>query len=110
MPTMDQVIEYSQALPELYRWIFWAIPKIDPGRRAGDGVAIASLATYLRSLGLQPDFQDVRDACLQLVEGGFVEMNGVFVNPTPLGEELLVAVRGKYSPDRLVPALPRPTW
>ena len=50
-----------------------AFPKVEPGRKAGNGLAFQTLAIHFANTGRDGDFEEVQEACQQLAEGGFVD-------------------------------------
>lgn len=107
MPTAP-LVEYSKRLPEIYRDILAAFPEVEPGRKAGYGLAFQTLAAHFVNRSKPWSFGDVEEACRQLAEQGFVDIrNGFFAHPTDLGEQLIAAVTGLTpAPVRGIPALP----
>lgn len=140
VPTDEQLKDYAAQLPDLYKDILAAIPVADPHRGRGEGVHPGSLRATLVNLsypayrpmmetrvardpGWRYDFSHSLDrltdktfdiALDRLAESGFIldpldTDFGVLV-PTPLGEQLIAAITGRATPERDVPALPKPTW
>jgi hypothetical protein len=84
--------EYLQSLDVIYRDILGAFPKLEPGRKAGYGLAYQTLYEGLQQrypLGL------IIEACREMEKGGAVTIkNGFFVHPTELGEEIIASITG----------------
>ena len=112
MPPDAKMAEYAKNIPGIYRDILAAFPAIDPGRKAGYGLAFQTLAAHFANTGRGHGLGEVQEACKQLKKSGFIEIkNRIFAHPTDLGEQLIAAVTGKpvtSSPG--VPELPTPTW
>jgi hypothetical protein len=90
MPAVTQ--DYINSLDPIYRDILAAFPRLEPGRKAGYGLAYGTLFEGLQSrysLGL------IAEACQEMEKGGAVTIkNGFFVHPTALGEEIIAATTG----------------
>jgi hypothetical protein len=112
MPSDAEMIAYAKSLPPIYRDLMAAFPGIEPGRRAGDGLAFPTLAIHFVNIGLEYSFSDVQQACLRLAEEGFIDIkNDIFAHPTALGEQLIAAVTGEPpATNKSVPPLPARTW
>ncbi len=111
MPTDAELKAYAGTLPTIYRDILAAFPDVDPGRKAGDGLAFQTLAAHFANQGVPHGLGEVHEACLSLAANGFfVIRNVIFSHPTDLGELLIAAVTGKHAQPRSVPELPQPTW
>jgi hypothetical protein len=112
MPSDLEMADYAQRLPPIYRAIMAAFPAIDPGRNAGYGLAIQTLAMHFANTRSGYSFGEVQEACLQLEHRGFIEIkNGIFAHPTELGEQLIAVVTNRpRASGPGVPQLPTPTW
>jgi len=119
MPSATELGAYVKKLPPIYRDILKAFPEIEPGRKAGQGLAFQTLTVHLNGSGMikgirrnRYSFEEVQEACRRLAEMGFIEIrNEIFAHPTELGEKLIAAATGKEpAPQMSVPELPRPTW
>lgn len=114
MPTDDELAAYARSLPEIYREIIAAFPEIEPGRKAGYGLAFQTLAIHFANTRRNYGLGDVQAACKQLAEKGFIEIkNGIFAHPTELGERLIATVADiplAPPPSAVVPPLPVGTW
>ncbi len=112
MPTDAEISAYAKGLPPIYRDILAAFPAIEPGRRAGYGIAFQTLAMHFANSGEGYGFGEVQDACEQLADNGFIKIkNGIFAHPTDLGEQLISAVTAKpRASNSGVPQLPARTW
>ena len=112
MPTDEQVAAYARGLPPIYRDILAAFPDIEPGRRAGYGLAFQTLAAHFANTGGPWRLGDVQAACQQLANSGFFQIrNGIFAHPTELGEKLIAAVAEKpLASASSVPQLPARPW
>lgn len=112
MPSDAEVAAYARGLPAIYRDILAAFPAVEPGRKAGYGLAFQTLAAHFANTGRSWSFSDVRVACDQLARNGFLQIrNEIFAHPTELGEQLIAAVTERpraSSPD--VPQLPARPW
>lgn len=112
MPNDAEMIAYAKNLPPIYRDVLEAFPAIEPGRKAGYGLAFQTLAMHFTNTNREYSLGDVQLACEQLAEEGFIEIkNEIFAHPTDLGEQLIAAVTGKQrasTPN--LPKLPARTW
>ena len=88
MPIDDQ---YVKDLPEIYRAIFAAYPRINPARQAGHGLSCRSLDSELQEY----HFGQILQACEKMEEVGLMEIKrSDFACPTSSGEELIAAITG----------------
>lgn len=112
MPSDASIKEYARSLPPIYRDIMAAFPDIEPGRKAGYGLAFQTLAAHFANTRRGYGLEEIRGACVALAENGFFEIkNEIFAHPTNLGEQLIAAVADKPVASRLrVPELPARTW
>ena len=112
MPSDAEIAAYAKNLPPIYRDILAAFPEVEPGRKAGYGLAFQTLAMHFANTRRSSDLGEVQEACRQLAENGFFEIkNGIFAHPTDLGERLIAAVSGApRAPTSGVPRLPVHTW
>jgi hypothetical protein len=111
MPTDAEMAAYAQQLPQIYRDILAAFPEVEPGRKAGFGLAFQTLTAHFYNRKIGHALDEVREACRQLAAAGLVEIhNEIFAHPTELGERLIAILTGKRAPVMRVPDLPRPTW
>jgi hypothetical protein len=112
MPTDAEIKSYANNLPQIYRDIMAAFPAIEPGRKAGYGLAFQTIAMHFANLRRSWLLGDVQEACKHLADRGFIEIkNRIFAHPTSLGERLIAAVTGAPSvSNESVPALPVQTW
>ena len=112
MPSDAEMIAYGKSLPAIYRDIFSAFPAVEPGRKAGYGLAVPTLAMHFANSKRAYAVGEIQDACQQLADSGFVEMkNGIFVHPSDLGEQLIAVLTGISRASRVsVPRLPAHTW
>jgi len=108
MATDEELRRYAEGLPEIYREILAAFPRLMPTRKAGYGLAYQSLDADFEGRGLRYTMGELMLACEKLRERGFVEIkHGFFVSPTDLGEQLISAVAGREPAVPLtVPDLP----
>jgi hypothetical protein len=111
MPTDEQVREYADKLPDIYRHVLSAFPGAAPTRRAGDGLTADTLHDYIEEQFPDDRHNDVFDAVLKLTDRGFLtRQNKVIFSPTPLGERLIRAVTGHVPSPEGIPELPVPSW
>ena len=112
MPSDAEMTAYAKNLPPIYRDIMAAFPTIEPGRKAGYGLAFQTLAIHFVNNNREWGFGEVQEACKLLADSGFVEIKNVFfVHPTELGEQLIAVVTGGSRASSLaVPQLPPRTW
>ena len=112
MPTDAEIAAYSANLPPIYRAILAAFPEVEPGRKAGDGLAYQTLAVHFANKRREFGLSEVQEACNRLADSGFVEIkNRIFAHPTPLGERLIAAISGRPIASELnVPQLPAHSW
>ena len=112
MPSDSELTAYAKSLPPIYRDILAAFPEIEPGRKAGYGLAFQTLALHFANTRRGYSLGEVQEACKQLADSGFVEIkNRIFVHPTDVGEQLIAVVTGgPRASTSLVPELPIRTW
>jgi hypothetical protein len=112
MPSDTEMAAYAKTLPAIYRDIMAAFPTVEPGRKAGYGLAFHTLAVHFVNTRLSYSLGDVQQACARLAEAGFIEIkNEIFAHPTDLGEQLIAAVTGKpRAANPSLPELPARTW
>lgn len=112
MPNETDIKQYARELPSIYRDIVAAFPEIEPGRKAGYGLAFQTLAAHFANIRRGYSLGEVREACQQLAQNGFLEIkNGIFAHPTQLGEQLIAAVADKPVASHAgIPQLPARTW
>ena len=112
MPTDAEMTAYASSLPSIYRDIMAAFPTIEPGRKAGYGLALQTLAMHFANTRRAYSFGDVQEACKKLAEEGFIEFkNEIFAHPTELGEQLIAAVTSKPRASKpSTPPLPAHNW
>lgn len=111
-PTDEQIKEYADGLPSIYRAILSAFPGMAAGRRSGDGLTVSSIEDYVEQQAPDERLADVAFGLEQLEARGFVTRSTdiEFYMPTPLGERLITAVTGKAARPAGVPPLPEPSW
>jgi hypothetical protein len=101
--------EYAERLPDIYREILAAFPRIEPHRKAGYGLAFQTIAADFESRGTEYTLGAVIQACEQLRDNGLVEIQyGIFVRPTDRGELVITAITGKEPRPAEIPPLPPP--
>jgi hypothetical protein len=112
MPSQAEMKQYAQTLPPIYREILSAFPDVEPGRKAGYGLAFQTLAAHFANTRRGYGFEEVREACILLADGGFLEIkNGIFAHPTQLGEQLIAVVTDKpVASNARIPQLPAHAW
>ncbi len=112
MPNHAELIAYAKNLPPIYRDIIAAFPQIEPGRKAGYGLAFQTLAMHFANTRREYGLWEVQEACKQLAEKGFIDIkNGIFAHPTDLGEQLIAVVSGGERASSIsIPQLPAHTW
>ena len=112
MPSDAEITAYARSLPPIYRDILAAFPEIEPGRKAGYGLAFQTLAMHFANIRRGYSLGEVQEACKRLAEAGFIEIkNGIFAHPTDLGEQLIAAVTGgPRASSSSLPQLPARTW
>lgn len=112
-PTDEQLREYATKLPEVYKHVLYAFPRLQSPRRHGDALSLESIDRYLTQAYDVYREGDTEEAVDQLVAGRFLErldMPLLVYAPTDLGERLINAVTGVSSAPKRVPKLPEPTW
>lgn len=98
--------EYVQGLPAIYRDILAAFAQFDPTRKFGHSLSYQSLYSALDG---KYTLGQIRLACDEMAKGGAVKIkNEIFVEPTPLGEELIAAVSGREVAEMAVPPFSPP--
>jgi hypothetical protein len=98
---MSVTKEYLRGLPTIYQNILQSFPKLEPGRKAGYGLAYQTLSA---ALSKYYSFGEIVKACENMADGGAVEIrNKIFVHPTELGEEIIAEMTGQKAPQEEVP-------
>src|SRR5438876_2736851 len=111
MPSDQELRAYAEKLPDIYREILIAFPRIEPGRKVGYGLAFQTLAADFADRKIGFTLGEIILACEQLQAHRIVEIKyRIFVHPTEYGERLITAITGKQSPVTTVPALPAPPF
>ena len=112
MPSDAEMKQYAENLPSIYRDIMAAFPRIEPGRKAGYGLAFQTLTMHFANTGRGYGFWEVQEACKQLANSGFIEIrNDIFAHPTDLGEQLIAVITGgPRASSPVIPQLPARTW
>lgn len=107
-----QITAYARDLPPIYRDILAAFPAIEPGRKAGYGLAFQTIAVHFANKHRSYSLGDVQQACQRLAAEGFIDVkNEIFAHPTDLGEKLIAAVTElPPAPAPSIPQLPARTW
>jgi len=96
--------DYVNQLDPLYRDILKVFPDMEPGRKAGYGLALQTIYARLES---KYSFGQIVDACKQMEAGNAVQIrNNFFVSPTSLGEDLITALTGHRPAGSTVPPFP----
>ncbi|HEX7448824.1 MAG TPA: hypothetical protein VF306_14825 [Pirellulales bacterium] len=109
MATAEKWAAYAAILPDIYREILAAFPRIEPNRRPRSGLAYQSIWAEFEERELGISLGELMQACEQLSEHGFIEIKrGMFVHPTETGEELIRAVTGHEASEVSIPTLPPP--
>ena len=111
-PTDEQLREYADKLPAIYRDILAAFPGVAPRRRAGEGLMEETIEQFVADHSPDHRPEDVADGLGRLADRGFLGRDDRFVvyTPTPLGERLLHVVTGHTPVTAAMPDLPVPTW
>jgi hypothetical protein len=123
MPTDDQLREYIEQLPPIYRDILTAYPAINPERKVGGSLMAMSLVDRLgpdiddrRDPGFTAEYDEdeVLDALYQLEARDFLTrhptLGAISFSPTPLGERLVTLLTGHTPRPKGAPPLPQPAW
>jgi len=93
--------EYVNGLPPIYRDILSAFPRLEPVRKEGYGLAYQTLSAELRD---RYSFDEIKTACEKMAAADVVLIRlGIFVCPTPLGEEIIAEIAGHKAPAQNVP-------
>lgn len=111
-PTDVQLRDYAAKLPQIYKDLLAAIPKIDSNRRSGDPVKVFDIEVMLVSEAKDVRIHDVPDAINQLISQKFLRGVGGYnyCAPTVLGERLITLITNHVPRPASIPALPEPSW
>ncbi len=113
-PTVDQLREYIDHLPQIYKDVLIAFPRIDPNRRRGDAAVIDRHAFFehkLKSFDSALRDWDIRQAINALCDAGILDTNEFSsLFPTEVGERLITLLTGHEPKVYTIPELPAPTW
>lgn len=112
MPTDEQLREYAEKLPQIYRDVLATFPAINPERKAGYGLTVETVLDHLIDSDRGYDTADVQDALAKLEERGFLTLHRkmAWYAPTQLGERLVTVLTGHTPRSSGAPPLPVPTW
>jgi hypothetical protein len=112
MPTDEQLKQYVDRLPSIYRVLLALFPKVAPRRREGDGLALDTILDVVVEDYPDQRMDDVEPALDKLEEQGFVAVNKQRTHyaPTPLGERLIATITGEKPAPAGPPPLPVPSW
>lgn len=123
MPTEDELREYVEQLPPIYRDILKAYPAINPERKFGGALMAVSLVDRFgpdiddrrdEFFDAAYDEDEVLDALYQLEARHFLDrhptLGAVSFAPTPLGERLITLLTGRMPRPKGAPPLPQPVW
>lgn len=104
---MPQITDrYIEELADIYRDILAAFPQVDPSRKAGYGLAFQSLYSALEG---KYTLGQIQAACEQMAQGDAMEIkNGIFAQPTELGEEIIEKLTGQTVQAEQVPPFTPP--
>ena len=109
MPTVQELHEYVDRLPKLYREVLAAFPHIEPNRRKGYGLAFQSLMADFEERQVGYSLGEIILGCEELQKYGLVEIkHRIFVHPTARGEELISALTGHQAVAPHIDPLPPP--
>lgn len=109
MATAQQIDAYVASLPDIYREILAAFPRIEPNRKPRYGLAYQSIWADFQQRQIGISLGELMAACEQLAAHGLAEIKrGMFVHPTEKGEQLIRAVTGREAQPLHVPALSPP--
>jgi hypothetical protein len=118
-PSDEQIRQYCDKLPQIYKDVLSSFPEINSARREGDQLTEQSIVEHL--IGEDNDYLqlEITDAVEQLTGKGFLTSNpydvpsrsGIrTVRPTIIGERLISSITGKSARPSKIPELPVPTW
>ena len=109
MATAEQFDAYVATLPDIYREILAAFPRVEPNRKPRYGLAYQSIWADFQQRHVGISLGKLMAACEQLAAHGLVEIKrGMFVHPTDKGEQLISAVTGQEAKPLHIPDLPPP--
>ncbi|MGL4460677.1 MAG: hypothetical protein ACRDD1_20100 [Planctomycetia bacterium] len=110
MSVDPELQKYADDLDPIFKDVMAAFPSVEPRRRTGYGLATQTIAVHLYNQGKDYVLGDVENACRQLTDAGFLEIQDqIFAHPTSFGEQLIEAVTGRPSTiHREFPKLPVP--
>lgn len=99
--------QYLEAIPEIYRDVLAAFPRIDPSRKKGYGLAVSTIYANMENEQKPYSIGEIREASQNMAASGVVEIqNQIFVCPTDLGEELIASLTDQPVPAKAVPDFP----
>lgn len=113
-PTDEQLAEYAAKLPQIYKDILAAFPRVSPNRWHGDALRVDAIRGGQSGTELdaqRPSLRAIEVAIENMRDAEILDDNGFdTVFPTDLGERLIAALTGRMSPKPVIPPLPVPTW
>lgn len=109
MASDEELRQYADSLPAIYREILAAFPRIEPHRRQGYGLAFQTLAADFADRHINYGLGEVIQACEELQQRRIVDIkHRIFAHPTPLGERLIAILSGQEAAAVTIPKLPEP--
>ncbi len=101
--------DYLETIPDIYRDVLAAFPRIVPSRKKGYGLAVSTIYANMENEQKPYSIGEIREACQNMAASGVVEIqNQIFVCPTELGEELIPSLTNRPIPAKSVPDFPSP--
>lgn len=105
----EDLRNYADSLPAIYKEILSAFPRIEPHRQAGFGLAFQTLAADFKNEAKGFSLAEIIAATGQLEQHQLATIkHGVFVHPTEYGERLIAVLTGQEPQPVNVPPLPSP--
>lgn len=114
MNLSPEMIQYIDSMPDIYKDVFRAFPKADPGRPRGSAQLVGPLTYFMRDINPKEAATYTSDrvdrACKLLLRYKFFQRGfrkGVY-KPTPLGEDAIEYLTNVTAINLPLPALDPP--
>jgi hypothetical protein len=126
-PTDEQLRDYIDKMPQIYKDVLAAFPDIAPTRRRGEAILCESISGYVAEQDNDYRLADIDSAIEELIKKGVLrrsiddpsrrefhqEYKKMFpdeVFPLPIGERIIKLLTGKDVYHFELPRLPEFTW
>ena len=118
-PSDEQIREYLDSLPQVYKDVLTSFVEIKQDRREGDGLTTQTILDHLSEKETPFRERDYQEAIEQFAAKGFFQNDPrpqfgggffPFVHPSPICERLIASLTGEKAKPAKIPDLPVPVW